>query len=475
MAQVPGKAAIIDHVIVLMLENRSFDSMLGRLYPNGPGFDGVPEGASNRVGDTDYPTWTSAADDPNSYFIPTPDPNEKFANMTTQIYGAGPPPALPDMSGFARDYASVPGADPRSVMHGYTDQQLPVLSTLAKSFAVSDRWFASAPNQTWPNRFFVHTGTANGYVNNSPIHVPYMMETIFNRLSDNNRSWRIYYHDVPQTLTLSRIWGSLPEHLFPFESSFMADAMAGRLPNYSFIEPRYFADPLVNRLPNDQHPPHDVALGERLIARIFDAVRNGAGWERSLFIITFDEHGGLWDHVPPPAAAPPGPPYGDGFKFDRYGVRVPAILISPWIEAGTVLRPPAGSFPFDHTSIIASLNALFGPFKPLTMRDKAAPTVFDCLNLATPSNAGPRSIPLPAPIASAPQFDLALDKAATEAQKALAAVANALPAGTAAIAEHLEALRKAPMVTGAIEQSASEAFSMAKQGLQRFLHGGTVA
>jgi phospholipase C len=476
MAQVPGKAANIDHVVVLMLENRSFDSMLGRLYPSGPGFDGVPEGASNWAGGIEYPAWTSVPDAPNPYFIPTPDPEEFFANMTAQIYGSGPPPAAGDMSGFARDYASVAEADPRNIMHGYTEDQLPVLSKLAKAFAVSDRWFASAPNQTWPNRFFVHAATANGYINNSPIHVPYMMETVFNRLSDNDRSWRIYYHDVPQTLTLSRIWSGLPDHLYSFENSFMADAMAGRLPNYSFIEPRYFADPLVNRLPNDQHPPHDVALGERLIARVYDAVRNGAGWERTLLIITFDEHGGLWDHVPPPAATPPGPPYSDKFKFDRYGVRVPSVLISPWIPAGTVLRPPDGGYPFDHTSIIATLNALFGPFKPLTKRDAAAPTLLGCLSLDTPSNAGPRSIPLPAPIANEPQFALALDKGATEAQKALAAVANALPSGAATIVEHLEQLRAIePLVTSTIKQTASEAFTIAKQGLQRFLHGSAAA
>lgn len=474
MAQVPGKPAIIDHVVVLMLENRSFDSMLGRLYPAGPNFDGVPAGASNWANGVEYPAWFTAPGAPDPYHIPTPDPNEFFVNMTAQIYGSGPPPAAPDMSGFARDYASV-SPHPGDIMHGYTPEQLPVLSTLAKEFAVSDRWFASAPNQTWPNRFFAHTATANGYVNNSPVHLPYTMETVFNRLSDANRSWRIYYHDLPQTLTLARIWSGLPDHLYSFEESFMADAMAGGLPNYSFIEPRYFADPLVNRLPNDQHPPHDVALGERLVARVYDAVRNGAAWERTLLIITFDEHGGLWDHVPPPAATPPGPPYSDDFTFNRYGVRVPAVLISPWIRPGTVLRPPEDGPPFDHTSIIATLNALFGPFEPLTQRDRMAPTLFDCLTLDMASNTGPRSIPLPAPLASPPEFEFALEKDATEAQKALAAVADALPAGVASIVEHMKRLEAMePLVTSTIEQTASQAFATAKQGLERFLHGSAL-
>ena len=181
------------------------------------------------------------------------------------------------------------------------------------------------------------------------------METVFNRLTDANRSWRIYFHDIPQSATLARIWAQLPDHLYLFEEHFMADAMAGCLPSCSFIEPRYFACPAVNRPPNDQHPPHDVMLGERLIARCYDAIRQGRGWERTLFIITYDEHGGLYDHVAPPAATSPDSCDQDGFTFNRYGVRVPAVLISPWIPAGTVLRlGPIG----DETLIARPLGLL---------------------------------------------------------------------------------------------------------------------
>ena len=206
------------------------------------------------------------------------------------------------MSGFVSNYMKIGTNDPRGVMHGFTPEQLPVISQLARSFGVSDRWHASAPNQTWPNRFFMHTGTAGGYVNNSPTHFPYLMPTIFNRLSKRQRSWRIYFHDVPLTAGLSAILSELPDHLYPFEGAFMSDAMAGRLPNYSFIEPRYFASRILHRMPNDQHPPHNVAYGERLIARCYDALRNGPGWPQTLFIVIYDEHGGLYDHVPPPSA-----------------------------------------------------------------------------------------------------------------------------------------------------------------------------
>ena len=228
-------------------------------------------------------------------------------------------------------------------MHGFTPEQVPVISQLARSFGVSDRWHASAPNQTWPNRFFVHTGTAGGYVNNAPAHFPYLMPTIFNRLTERRRSWRIYHHDVPLTAMLAAILSELPEHLYSFENDFMNDAMAGRLPNYSFIEPRYFPSLILNRMPNDQHPPHNVAYGERLIARCYDALRNGAGWNKlsSLSLMTSMAAFTITSLRPRPFR--PTTPTPDGFKFDRYGVRVPAVLISPWIPPASVVRPPAGS------------------------------------------------------------------------------------------------------------------------------------
>ncbi len=465
----------IDHVVVLMLENRSFDSILGRLYPDRAEFDGVPQGAHNMFDGQRVDAWTSdPGDGIGDFTIPTPDPKEDFADMTDQIFGTGKAPPEPaDMSGFAENYAKT-GSNPRNVMHGYTPGQLPVISTLAKHFAVSDRWFASAPNQTWPNRFFVHTGTAGGYVNNSPIHPPYMMETIFNRLIQAQRSWRIYHHDFPQSATLTRIWSELPDHLYSFEDHFMTDAMSGRLPSYSFIEPRYFPDPLFSRLPNDQHPPHDVALSERLIARCYDAIRNGAGWARTLFIITYDEHGGNWDHVPPPAAISPDDLRHDGFAFDRYGVRVPAVLVSPWIPAGTIARAPESGRPFDHTSILSTLRALFGPFDPLTKRDAVAPDLLGTLSLPEPSNGGPHNLPIPTPTSDRPRLKAAGQASATNVHMALAAMAQRLPDGTAKVVEHTEALRASVPAEGvpkAESMSVGDALKDVKAGLTRLLNG----
>lgn len=463
--------AQIDHVVVLMLENRSFDSMLGKLYPKGPDFEGLSGDEYNLVGHQKLEVWTSDAAPAGDTCIPTPDPGELFVDMNEQIFGANGDGVTATMGGFASNYAKVQGADPKNVMHYYTPEQVPVISTLAKSFGVSDAWHASAPNQTWPNRFFVHCGTANGYVNNMPLHVPYMMWTVFNRLTDAHRSWRIYRHDIPQSVTLARIWSELPDHLYSFEDDFMADAMAGRLPNYSFIEPRYFTCEAINRVPNDEHPPHDVMLGERLIARCYDAIRNGAGWEKTLFIVTYDEHGGLYDHVPPPPAVSPDDAVDEtGFKFDRFGVRVPAVLISPWIPQGSIVRPP-GDTPFDHTSIIATLTKLFG-IEGLTARDAAAPDLLPALSLEAPTNVGPPNLPMPA---LPPARDAVVAAARVEPnhmQEALAQFTAELPAGSATAVDTMKlAALTGEMVVEEASATVSDALTKAESGLTRFLRG----
>ncbi|HEY2134782.1 MAG TPA: alkaline phosphatase family protein [Xanthobacteraceae bacterium] len=462
----------IAHVVVLMLENRSFDCMLGRLYTDRPDFDGITGNETNNWNGSGFSAWTSPSMDSQVACIPTPDPEEFYDDMIEQIFGAGnQPPAPPTMGGFVHNYMKKPGNDAKAIMHGFSPIHVPVLSALAKGFGVSDRWHASAPNQTWPNRFFVHTGTAAGYVNNSPAHFPYEMKTIYNLLTEKQRSWRIYYHDIPQTATLARIWSELPDHLYLFEPDFMADAMNGRLPNYSFIEPRFFSDPLLRRMPNDQHPPHNILFGERLIARVYDALRNGPGWEQTLFIITYDEHGGIYDHVPPPAAVPPDDLKSDGFAFDRYGVRVPAVIISPWVKAGSVIRPPATSaYPFDHTSILATLRNLFDLGTPLTRRDAVAPDLLHALDLDSPSNTGPASLPLPAPDATNESVDAAHELPPNHLQQALADMAAHLPAGVANVVPHTAALNSgvaqsltAPLAT------VREALDVANAGLARFL------
>ncbi len=183
---------------------------------------------------------------------------------------------------------------------------------------------------------------------------------------------------------LKDIWLYALSHYRLFDQ-FLADAHTGSLPNYSFIEPRYFTDLFKSFIPNDEHPPHNVLYGEQLIAAVYNAVRSSPCWKKTLLIITYDEHGGCYDHVPPPKATPP-----DGlianplkFDFDTYGVRVPAVIISPYIPPGSKVRPvPAAdgsTTPFDHTSIIKTVRELFALGGKLTARDDGGTEFIECL------------------------------------------------------------------------------------------------
>jgi phospholipase C len=437
----------IQHVVVLMLENRSFDSMLGTLYRKSPDFDGLSGDEQNIWHKPDgtqvpVPVWKSPGMTPQAACIPTPDPGELFTDIHVQLYGLTPGEA---MSGFVDNYMRQPAAEapyaPAAPMHYYISGELPVMSLLAREFGVSDRWFAPAPCQTWPNRFFAHTGTANGYVNNTPTHFPYTMETVFNRMEKAGKGWRVYFHDVPQSITLTRLWDDVPAHFRPFNDDFIRDAASGNLPAYSFIEPRYFADPILGKMPNDQHPPHNVSYGESLIASVYNAVRGGPGWKNTLLIVTYDEHGGCYDHVFPPAAVPPGGPSPDGFNFDRYGVRVPAVLVSPWIAKGSIIRPPSDT-PFDHTSIIATLGKLF-TFAPLTPRDAAAPDLLGALT-GNGANNGPDFISAPEPTPGPAELTAAAAKPPNGMQKALATAAILLPTFGANLEAHIQRLTNVP-------------------------------
>lgn len=461
-----------------MLENRSFDCMLGMLYPKSTGFNGLSGDESNPWHKQDgsqqtIPVWTDTTLSPPDLCVPDPDPGEKFTDISTQIHGwtaDGPPdPNAPPMSGFVDNYirqpATTPAPDPYATMHYFSPGHVPVISQLARAFGVCDQWHASAPCQTWPNRFFVHTGTAGGYVNNSPTHFPYMMETVFNRLSDAGKAWKIYFHDFPQSATLARLWGDLATQFRFFENEFTQDAAAGTLPAYSFIEPRYFADTLLNTLPNDEHPPHNVAYGEELIATVYNAVRAGPGWPNTLLVVTYDEHGGCYDHVLPPAATPPDGLAPDGFDFGTFGVRVPAVIISPYVKPGSVLRP-AGKVPFDHTSIIATLRELHG-FAPLTARDAAAPDLISVLD-KTVTNNGPPSIVAPAVPPVSPLVARAAAQPLNDLQQSLSTAALQLPTAGADIAAHIQRLASVAEVAP-VSATVAEAASDISAHIRAFL------
>ena len=401
----------IEHVVVLMLENRSFDSVLGRLYPKNERFDGLTGAECNpwhKPNGTVVPirVWNDESITPAAARIPVADPGELFDDIAMQLFGlTAAAERRATMSGFVDNYMRQPrretSPDPKAVMHYFMPEQLPVISGLGRAFGISDRWHASAPCETWPNRYFAHCGTAGGHVNNErstfPYRWPRAMPSIFRRLDAHGHSWKVYFHDLPQAATLIDLWIKIPTHFCLFEAEFARHARLGRLPNYSFIEPRYYPSRLFRKVPNDQHPPHNMLYGEQLIAAVYNAVRTAPTWERTLLVITYDEHGGCFDHVPPPPAVSPGGPCPDGFAFDRYGVRVPAVIISPFIPPGSIIRPPPDTggeapFPFDHASIPATLQRLFDLGPPLTPRVAAAPDLLSALTLARPENSGPEQV-----------------------------------------------------------------------------------
>ncbi|MCX4985894.1 alkaline phosphatase family protein [Streptomyces sp. NBC_00572] len=432
----PDRSRALDHVVVVMFENRSFDNLLGRLYEPGEvaAFEGVlgkelsnpiPDWAEDRLGGQTVPYGIAETMD-----TPNPDPGEEYQHVNTQLFGvidpegnrgvlaekmAAPfntPPAgrAPTMDGFVTDYISAfwaeMGRQPKyheyaQIMAGYTPDQLPVMSALARGFGTFDHWFAEVPSQTFTNRSFFHAASASGFVVNAPyptFPLENNAETIFERLDAAGLTWRVYV-DAPSSIPFTGlIHGPRLRHRFATHfvttDRFLEDAAAGELPTYSFIEPNLWHGH------NDMHPPESALLqgipfdapssllgGEALLAKIYDAVRSSTSTEGSnalntLLMVVFDEHGGTYDHVPPPAtvAPDPGAPPGQmGFAFDRLGVRLPAIAISAWLPARTVVTGV-----HHHTSVVRTLRERWNLGPPLTARDADAPDLAALLSLDQP-------------------------------------------------------------------------------------------
>src|SRR5512140_2812012 len=376
----------IEHVIVLMLENRSYDHMLGYL-PNGHGLAGDE---FNLVDPSD-PTSERVQVSNKADYI-SANPGHEFESVEKQLYGeAGSVLEPAPMNGFVAAHIVKEKGDVelgKKIMECFDPVKIPALTTLAREFCVCDRWFSAVPGPTWLNRFFAHSATSDGMIVDTVRH-NYRMKTIFDTLGKNGLSWNIYYGDIPQSLVLEHHWGAL-EHFKRFEK-FYEDMEKGELATYSFIEPRFMN--FHEWKANDQHPPHDVRLGEYLIAEVYDTLRNSPLWEKCLLIVLYDEHGGFYDHVPPPGSVPS--PDGKrskkpSFDFTRLGVRVPAVLVSPYVEKGQV-----DSTVYEHSSLPATLRTLFNLPDGLTARDKAANTFEKNLSRSTPRSDTPLTLPVP--------------------------------------------------------------------------------
>ncbi len=399
----------VNTVVLLMLENRSFDNMLGYLYypsnlsARGDSFDGLT-GAESNPGTNGEPVSVFRIEPPtpnqpgtgtpNAYFMPGADPGEGYMATNDQLYGNNNGPASSGLAalgqGFVTNYGYTLGwqsKDPTSwpivsgtvesdIMGCFTPEAVPVLSALAKGYAVCDQWFASVPTETLPNRAFACAATSQGHMDDKTR--TFSSPTIFGLLEAAGLGWAVYgYDQEPLTKsTFTQISNADASH-FGLFTDFQAAAKAGTLPPFVFLEPSW------SSTGNSQHPNYDVALGEQLIHDVYEALRTGQGWPGTLLVITYDEHGGCYDHVPPPwGAVPPDDDTGEfGFGFDRFGVRVPAVLVSPLIEEGTVYRVQGGGT-LDHTSILKTVEQRWG-LPNLTKRDQAAPAFGDVLTLTT--------------------------------------------------------------------------------------------
>ena len=367
----------LQHIVVLMMENRSFDHMLGSLSAVNPKIDGITDQLSN-------PDTTGALIKPQALADYQgqldPDPDHHFPAVDLQIFGGDTSAGrTPNMQGFVKSYFNQQRdvGHSQKILYYFQQKQLPVLTTLALEFAVFNRWFASIPGPTICNRAFAHYGTSFGRVDMNPIYINEPFKSVYNRLlgATPKRTAKIYYYDTTSsTMEVANLLQNQPE-LFGTFDQFLQDCDKGNLPNYSFIEPNYndHDSDSGEELANDQHPDHDVRAGERFIADVYNGIKqNDDLWASTALLIVYDEHGGIYDHVVPPPCTPdqftaPANATGTGveFKFDRLGVRVPAVLVSPWIPKGTIVDRV-----FDHASIPGTVTKFFlGDYSPRSPRE----------------------------------------------------------------------------------------------------------
>jgi phospholipase C len=356
-----AQLAAVDTIVVLMLENRSFDNFLGGLK-----LDPSYRGAASLDGVTGDERLFNEAGAPMSLLRMegngAVDPKHDWVSSRKAFNGGR-------NDGFLLPN---PGVHQNEVLSYYASGDVPFMHALAREFTVCDRWFSSVMGPTWPNRFYLHAATADGHKTNLPMGLS-PPPTVWERMADRCWTAKNYYS--------SRLpWYSLA---FPAKSfsgndavtpetldHFYADAAAGSLPNLAIIDPDFEA--------NDGHPPHDLALCEAFVSSIYRALAESPQWSRSLLVVVFDEHGGFYDHVPPPETEDPRP------EFRQLGFRVPAIVAGPLARRGAVV-----STPFEHVSIAATLKSRFG-IASLGRRMDVANDLSSCLD--------PAAVVAPAPL-----------------------------------------------------------------------------
>jgi phospholipase C len=416
----------IKHVFVLALENRSFDHIFG--FSGLQGMDAVtgqPTKAEDLIGKRgmnvgiDGRHFATAPDAP--FLMPDgSDPGHEFQNVIGQLCGLdkvprgklpnGQYPAPINMSGFVADYQQVLQEaqlelTPHLVMTCLDSNKLPILNQLATEFMVCDHWFAAHPGATWVNRFFIHAASGAGYAD-SPSHwdifwawknpllplpafapFTFIRGTIYDALARKGHSHQIYIEN--QYSGVCDIANQTAQMNIKFLDDFVKDISDPAFPHsYVFIEPNSGEEHAGagGGTEDDMHPPSNVRTAEVLVKRVYESLRNSPLWDKSVLVITFDEHGGMFDHVPPPKVEPLNDGSVDhnyGFRYDQLGVRVPALIISPWVKRNTIDHTV-----YEHSSIIASVVRLFG-LEHLTNRDARAADFLSKLSESAPRTDTP--------------------------------------------------------------------------------------
>jgi phospholipase C len=341
--------ARIDHIVVLMLENRSFDHMLGYLkLEAGLPIDGLEALMSNTHAGKTYRVHHLKS----TKLTKDQDPGHGGAEVIEQLSNGN--------GGFVSNYAKHNSKDPNpgTVMGYYNGTDLPVYDHLAREYAVCDRWFCSVPGATWPNRLYAVCGRAARSKDNKSQPL-YAVPSFVRELDKAKVSWRWYAHEYVATLRLTddKYRLSLSTKTFRYFNrrtallgkSFIENAADGNLSSVSWIDPNFVDFDLLGPAgSNDDHPPSDVKAGQELVLQLYTALTSSPNWSKTLLVVTYDEHGGFFDHVPPPAAK------DDSSAFRSYGARVPALVVSPWTPRGHV-----SSDLYDHTSIIKTILLRF--------------------------------------------------------------------------------------------------------------------
>ena len=419
----PTQPRRINHVIVLMLENRSFDHMFGFFKPAaGQHVEHLSGQEFNLLDPAKPPSGTNRrfrVNEPAPFAVRDKEgPSHSFNAVCVQLCNnkSGPTPANPARNnGFVRSYRdhllqgshNVDAGHIAEVMECFAPEQLPTINQLANEFCLCDHWFCEVPGPTMPNRMFIHAATSEGYVHNAFDRI-FKSKTVYDLFQDKGLTWATYFHDFNEVLQFKHL-GNSANHFRRFDERWKSDVAQGNLPNYSFIFPRFMNQKDQGggptRFANSQHAPEDVRFGEHLIADVYDALAaNETLWKESALIVTYDEHSGFFDHViPGPAPNPDGQnsPNPDdhanfqvpSFAFDRIGLRVPAIIASPWIPKGIVENRA-----LQHTSVIKTMCDLFELNGPLNNRDKSAGSfadLFKKLNAPRPKAQMPAKLNRP--------------------------------------------------------------------------------